>query len=516
MSMAKFRPLLLGLTLVIAAPALGGLAPAYAAADQCAPGVASDFNGDGRSDAVVADPYATVAGLAEAGRVNVLYGDADGLVGEGARGIINQGSGSVGGIAETGDRFGSSIAVADIDCDNYTDLVVGSPYEDINGASDSGYAQIIWGRPGGLGAGTASRNLTQTDFGLSITAGDQFGYAVDALEDVGQGGTPAPDAFAIAIGVPGFNVGGKNDAGLVAVSNAVDGGSEEVSVTQDSDGIPGTAEAGDRFGAAVSFNYLTGGADTADLVVGVPNEDVGSASDAGTITVVTDVYDATFLSGVGIDQNSAGVPGTAESGDFFGRSLDTVRVGGTTRLAVGAPGEDIGSAANAGTVQLFSSNATSITPGTGLTQDTAGVSDSAQSGDVFGDKVAWAAPGLADSTTRLAVSATKEDGAATDTGMVQVFPMTSLGSETTYTQNSAGIPGAAAAGDKFGSSLAVVEGASERVLLVGVPDDTANATGMVNVIPFSGGTPRFWKPGTSGVPATGASRFGDALASVTG
>ena len=53
------------------------------------------------------------------------------------------------------------------------------------------------------------------------------------------------------------------------------------------------------------------------------------------------------------------------------------------------------------------------------------------------------------------------------------------------------------------------------MLLVGVPDDVGNSTGMVNVIPFAGGTPRFWKPGTGGIPAGGASRFGDALAGVT-
>ena len=62
-----------------------------AAADGCEPGSRSDFNGDGFSDTVVADPYATVGGAAEAGRVIVLYGDADGRIGEGARDTIAQG-----------------------------------------------------------------------------------------------------------------------------------------------------------------------------------------------------------------------------------------------------------------------------------------------------------------------------------------------------------------------------------------------------------------------------------------
>jgi FG-GAP repeat protein len=489
--------------------------PAYAGASGCDVGVESDFNNDGRSDTVVADPYATVDGHAEAGQIVVLFGDADGLVGQGSRGVIYQGLGNIGGIAESGDHFGASIAVADIDCDGFTDVVVGTPKEDINGQSDSGYAQVIFGSVGGLSMGKASRNLTQTNFGLPITAGDQFGYAVDALEDVGQGGTPASSAYAIAIGAPGANVDGRNDAGLVAFLAALDGGNVPTFTTQNSPGIPGAAEAGDRFGAAVSLNYLSGVDDFVDCAVGAPNEDVGSVTSAGAVTIVQDIYDVAEA-GIGLDQNAAGVPGGAEAGDLFGRSLDTVRVGGTSRLAVGAPGEDVGSDANAGVVQLFSSDGVDLDPGSALSQDTTGVSDSAQPGDVFGDKVAWAAPGLGDTATRLAVSATKEDGAANETGMVQVFPMNSLGSESTYTQNTAGIPGVAAAADHFGSALAVVEGATERVLLVGVPDDTANTTGMVDVIPFAGGTPRFWKPGTGGVPAGGASRFGDALASVTG
>ena len=60
-----------------------------------------------------------------------------------------------------------------------------------------------------------------------------------------------------------------------------------------------------------------------------------------------------------------------------------------------------------GSVQLFSSNNISINPGTGLTQDTAGVGGSAEPGDLFGDRVAYAAPGLVDTATRLAVGVSR-------------------------------------------------------------------------------------------------------------
>jgi hypothetical protein len=183
--------------------------------------VESDFNGDGYSDAVVGDPYATVSGEAEAGRVVVLYGDSDGRIGEGARGTVSQGMDFIGGIPEAGDRFGFALAVADLNCDDYTDLVVGTPNEDISGNADSGFLQVIWGASSGLGTAKNSVQYTQNNFDASVHAGDQFGYAVDALEDVGQGGTSAPSAYALAVGAPGYDVGSDADAGWVGIAAPV-------------------------------------------------------------------------------------------------------------------------------------------------------------------------------------------------------------------------------------------------------------------------------------------------------
>ena len=95
-------------------------------------------------------------------------------------------------------------------------------------------------------------------------------------------------------------------------------------VTQNSPGIPGAAETGDRFGAALTINNLIGSNGTIDVAVGVPGEDIGSVADAGSVIILQDLYDP-VETGVAIDQNSAGVPGVAEAGDQFGRSLDSVK-----------------------------------------------------------------------------------------------------------------------------------------------------------------------------------------------
>ena len=305
-------------------------------------GASSDFNGDGFSDAVVADPYADPGGASDAGQITVLYGN-NGTIGGGSVDTLVQGSGTVGNTASAGDRFGTTVSAADLDNDGYTDLLVGTPYEDINGQADSGLAQVIWGSSGGLGKGRASTELTQSSFGRTITAGDQLGFAIDASNELGA------DLPMVAVGVPGGNVSGQNDAGWVGFLTA--GLNDPRAVDQESAGIPGAAEAGDRFGEAITLGLIAGTSNRVDAAVGTPGEDLGSGSTAitngGAFTVVNDLYTG-VVAGQAYDQNSSGVPGTPENNDSFGQVLDSVRVGSTTHLAVGIPSEDIGTAADAG------------------------------------------------------------------------------------------------------------------------------------------------------------------------
>ena len=188
----------------------------------------------------------------------------------------------------------SPLAVADIDCDEYTDLVVGTPYEDVGGQADSGYVQIIWGGAAGLGTGGPSADTRQTDFGSDR----RRRRPVRLRRGCAGGRRPGrhPGAGRVRAGHRGARAATSAATTTPAGSacwHAFDGGNVADAVTQDTPGIPGAAEAGDRFGAAVSLNYLLG-PDPAlvDVAVGVPNEDIGSTADAGAVTVVQDIYDS--------------------------------------------------------------------------------------------------------------------------------------------------------------------------------------------------------------------------------
>jgi hypothetical protein len=111
---------------------------------------------------------------------------------------------------------------------------------------------------------------------------------------------------------------------------------------QDTTGVPGQGEDGDLFGYSLSVGD-TNGDKYADVLVGAPQEAVGSAGYAGSATLLRgSAAGLTATGSLAYTQNTSGVPGTAEKGDAFGTSthLADLNKDGRAEAAVGAPGEN--------------------------------------------------------------------------------------------------------------------------------------------------------------------------------
>jgi len=105
---------------------------------------------------------------------------------------------------------------------------------------------------------------------------------------------------------------------------------------QDLPGFPGAEEEGDGIGSTVSVGDVNGDG-FADIALGIPGEDIGDLTDAGSVALVPG--SASGVTGTGTQtfhQDTAGVPGAAENDDQFGVSSALLDVNGDGHLDLAA------------------------------------------------------------------------------------------------------------------------------------------------------------------------------------
>jgi hypothetical protein len=190
-----------------------------------------------------------------------------------------------------------------------------------------------------------------------------------------------------------------------------------------------------------------------DLAVGIPLEDVGSATDAGTVQVFNGSPD-----GPRPGRAQHIVEGTsAEPGDRFGAALAAGDFNGDgfSDLAVGRPGEDGAAGADMGGVSLFNGSAN------GLSTTPSGALVGSQAGGAFGAALVWGRFGE-DPAADLAIGVPFADrrvatGTVADAGEVEVHFGSSTGLEQerlVLRQGFGALGETPEAGDAFGSTLA--------------------------------------------------------------
>lgn len=313
---------------------------------------AGDFDGDSYDDLAIGVPYEDVAGVPEAGSVVVLFGGPSGLEPDGQ--VFSQLTPGVAGAGEFGDRFGYSLLAVDLDGDSLDELVVGIPFEDIGSKVDAGVIQVFAGSFSGISF-SGEEFWSQATPGIlgSAESDDRFGWDLAAL-DVDQDGYL--DLF---VAVPGEDIGRVADAGYVQLIRGGETGltsKADRGWHQNSPGIAGVAEAGDRFGEQIAVGDFNGDG-FVDLLVGTPGEALGDITEAGITGILFGgpYYEYDITDSSNLSQSSSGIPGSPESGDLFGAYVGSVDLDGdgVADLGIGAPGEDVSGNSDAGYLQIM-------------------------------------------------------------------------------------------------------------------------------------------------------------------
>jgi D-alanyl-D-alanine carboxypeptidase len=290
-----------------------------------------DFDGDGYDDLAIGIPGEDVEdrSAVDAGGVVILYGSQGGLSTSGSRYFQQSEPSSVPGAAESGDAFGWSLVAGRFDNDDYDDLAIGVPGEDVDGIEDAGMVCVIHGSSAGLDPDFRTLSITDDSFNASsfCEPGDMVGYAL-AAGDFNDDGIDD-----LAVGAPGENYQSVVDVGSVlvvygAASGLTDTGSQHF--YESTSGI-GTSEYRDSFGAALAAGDFNGDG-YAELAISITGED-STVINEGAVVIIAGTSDGLNAT-VRCDRLG---PNTSASESQIGGALCVGRFGpdGIADLAVG-------------------------------------------------------------------------------------------------------------------------------------------------------------------------------------
>lgn len=331
-----------------------------------------DFNHDATDDLAIGAPGLAVGGRAGAGGVAVFYGEdvSDPNSGEARPDLLTRSTTGFPGDPIADERFGAELASADFDNNGRAELAIVGRHD----RSRLATIQIAERGPGGYtnpqpglvtqqAAQGPGESRTEDDFGSALAAADfnADGRADLAVGAPGRGCSECDEeyGFGEVVVLPGSAAGGVTATGRQVW-------------TQNSVGVPGTAQLSDGFGAALVAGDFDGDAD-GDLAIGAP-EDIAYR---GSVTVLVGrAGGLTATGGATFTQATPGIAG-ASGPHSFGGTLAAAHVqnGALLNLIIGAESQDIDGVDATGLInQLVSSEDGPLAAGSRTVHlDTAGV-----------------------------------------------------------------------------------------------------------------------------------------------
>ncbi|MBD3161227.1 MAG: T9SS type A sorting domain-containing protein [Candidatus Eisenbacteria bacterium] len=427
---------------------------------------AGDFNGDGRGDLATGAPDEGLQGETGVGIVTVNLGSAQGLTHVEA---FTLDPSDFGVPLDRNQRFGFALAAADLNDDNFADLVVGAPGEEVNGYRGAGRIYIYAGSPSGLQPWVSyvqqdldGVSLEFDLFGSSLVTGN---FNNDTHED-------------IAIGSPSRGVREGTVFIVYGAATGPFGGSDLFTAEK----LGASIDIEDHFGLSLAAGNVIGNT-RGDLVVGAPYREAFGLDGAGVCYVIPGTDDG--LTEVGAVAFTAKIADDVSWAANFGYSLATVKSGVYDQVAVGEPGRIIGSLSSAGRVLVVTGSEEGPDENTTvvLVQDMFGVS--AEEQDEFGTNLA-AGYFEEDSFMDLAIGTPKKDfGGVGNAGMAHIIlgGTSGLGSSGYYIYGQNSIGEAPEVGDHLGSAVAfgAFDATGQGTLVIGASGENGER-GLVHVV----------------------------------